>query len=138
MGQQWLLHLAEIQSPAGSSCLALAVGCGADCTRQQALGALAYQSWLYPFVPVNGADERGTVRLESAVYQWTPSGLPCYRVGQAPPFLWTESQLRAIELRAGGGPCAFVDSQYGPAALYLITDAALADPDSWPPARPES
>jgi hypothetical protein len=74
----------------------------------------------------------------SAPYTWTPNGVPCFRVGQAPPFLWTESQLRAVDLRPGAGPCAaFVESQYGPAALYLITDAILADPGRWPPARPE-
>lgn len=65
--------------------------------------------------------------------------MPCFGVSQAPPFLWTESQLRAVQLRPGEGPCAaFVDSQHGPAALYLITDAVLTDPASWPPARPES
>lgn len=73
----------------------------------------------------------------STPYTWTPHGLPCYHVGQAPPFLWTENQLRAMQLRSGGGPCAYVDSQYGPAALYLITDAVLLDPRSWPPARPD-
>ena len=84
-----------------------------------------------------GADGRYS-RWVSTPYEWTPHGLPCYRVGQAPPFLQTDGQLRALELRAGGGPCAYVDSQHGPAALYLITDAVLAAPSSWPPSRPES
>lgn len=35
---------------------------------------------------------------------------------------------RLVQLRAGGGPCTYVDSQHGPAAVYLITDTVLADP----------
>lgn len=70
-------------------------------------------------------------------YEWTPLGLPCYRVGEAPPYLVTQSQLRGLGLVAGDGPCAYVDSQHGPAALYLITAAVLANPGSWPPVRPE-
>ncbi|MGX7829632.1 hypothetical protein ACTG9Q_31540 [Actinokineospora sp. 24-640] len=39
---------------------------------------------------------------------------------------------------SGGNPCAYVDSQYGLAALYLVTDAVLVDPRSWPPTRTTS
>lgn len=84
-----------------------------------------------------GTGERYGHRVHTP-YEWTPLGLPCYRVGDAPRFLVTQSQLEGFGLRAGDGPCAYVDSQHGPAALYLITDAVLANPNGWPPARPES
>ena len=43
--------------------------------------------------------------------------------------MFTERQLREqFDLRPGGPYRAFVESQYGPAALYLITEADIADP----------
>ncbi|TCO58334.1 hypothetical protein [Actinocrispum wychmicini] len=74
----------------------------------------------------------------SVPYDWTPHGLPCYHANQAPGFLRTQSQLEEMGLRPTGGACAYVDSQYGPAALYLITDSTLANPRSWPPTRPSA
>ncbi|MEV0074336.1 MULTISPECIES: hypothetical protein [unclassified Amycolatopsis] len=68
---------------------------------------------------------------------WSQSGRPCYRTGSAPSFLWTEKQLRDHGLRpATGAADAFVESQHGPAALYLITACELDDPHAWPPIRP--
>jgi hypothetical protein len=67
---------------------------------------------------------------------WSEHGLPCLSSGTAPPFLWPEKQLREHGLIPGGGRGALVESQYGPAALYLITDTALADPRAWPSVRP--
>ena len=67
---------------------------------------------------------------------WSEQGLPCYSSGTAPSFLWTENQLREQGLVPAGGCCALVESQYGPAALYLITESALADPRAWPPVQP--
>jgi len=67
---------------------------------------------------------------------WSEHGLPCYSSGTAPSFLWTENQLRDHGLAPTGGCCALVESQYGPAALYLITETALAVPRAWPPVRP--
>ena len=66
-------------------------------------------------------------------YDWTPSGLPCYRSGEAPRFLVMRSDLTARGLIPRSAPVAQVDSQHGPAALYLITDSTFSEPDAWPP-----
>lgn len=76
--------------------------------------------------------------MDATPYEWTPHGLPCYRSQAAPAFLCTETQLRGLGLAPGGAPCAYVDSQYGPAALYLVTEAQLAQPEKWPPSHPEA
>lgn len=74
--------------------------------------------------------------MEVTPYEWTPTGLPCFRSQQAPPFLKTRDQLAELGLVPGGPHCALVDSSYDPARLYLITEATLAEPESWPPRRP--
>lgn len=71
-----------------------------------------------------------------APYEWSATGLPCYRSGQAPPFLCTLGQLADLGLRSTGGQAAFVDSQHGDVALYMITETELASPNAWPPAKP--
>ncbi len=76
--------------------------------------------------------------MTAAPYKWTQHGLPCYRSQAAPPFLCTESQLRGLGLVPGTSPCAYVDSQYEPAALYLITEAELSQHHQWPPRRPDA
>lgn len=68
-------------------------------------------------------------------YEWTPTGLPRYRSGRAPAFLQTEAQLAGMGLEPGGDVRAYVDSQYEPVRLYLITEARLSDPAVWPPQR---
>lgn len=68
-------------------------------------------------------------------YDWTPSGQPCYRLRQAPRFLATRSDLADLGLVATSSPAAYVDSQYGLAALYVLPDTELADPGAWPPRR---
>ncbi|WP_329052980.1 hypothetical protein OG738_09700 [Amycolatopsis sp. NBC_01488] len=70
-------------------------------------------------------------------YDWSTIGLPCYRVGQAPPFLRTIAQLTELGLRPTGNRAAFVDSQHGDAALYLITETKLLNPDAWPLVKPD-
>ncbi|WP_410646508.1 hypothetical protein [Amycolatopsis sp. cmx-4-54] len=51
--------------------------------------------------------------------------------------MWTEKQLRDHGLRPSAGVAdAFVWSQYGPAALYLITTCELDGTEAWPPPRP--
>ncbi len=68
---------------------------------------------------------------------WAPNGAPCFASGTAPSFLWMEKQLREHGLRPATGVAdAFVQSQHGPAALYLITTCVLENPDAWPPLRP--
>jgi hypothetical protein len=68
---------------------------------------------------------------------WSPAGAPCYASGFAPAFLFTEKQLREHGLRPPAGAAdAFVQSQHGPAALYLITACVLEDAGAWPPPRP--
>jgi hypothetical protein len=52
---------------------------------------------------------------------WSEQGLPSYSSRTAPSFSWTDNQLRDHGLVPTGGCCAFVESQYVPAALYLIT-----------------
>ncbi|WP_143132619.1 hypothetical protein [Amycolatopsis rubida] len=68
---------------------------------------------------------------------WSPTGAPCYASGAAPAFLWTEKPLREQGLRpAAGAADAFVQSQHGLAALYLIAACVLDNPAAWPPPRP--
>ncbi|MFI6031636.1 hypothetical protein [Amycolatopsis magusensis] len=68
---------------------------------------------------------------------WSPNGKPCYASGAAPAFLWTEKQLHEHGLRPATGEAdAFVQSQHGPAGLYLITACVLEDTPAWPPPRP--
>ncbi|MEU3767904.1 hypothetical protein AB0E55_22870 [Amycolatopsis keratiniphila] len=69
-------------------------------------------------------------------YGWSETGLPCYRPGAAPPFLRTTNQLADMGLRSTGRTAAFVDSQYGPAALFLLTETDLLPGTLWPPATP--
>jgi hypothetical protein len=61
----------------------------------------------------------------------THQNLPLYPPGAAPRYMFTERQLREqFDLRPGG-PCrAVVESQYGPAALYLITQSEIIDSQS--------
>ncbi len=66
-------------------------------------------------------------------YEWSATGLPCYRAGQAPPFLRTASQLEELGLRPIGRQAAVVDSQHGDAALYLLTETELLNRIVWPP-----
>ncbi|WP_161780834.1 hypothetical protein [Amycolatopsis orientalis] len=47
------------------------------------------------------------------------------------------SQLADMGLRSTGQIVAFVDSQYGPAALFLLTETDLLPGCSWPPVNPE-
>lgn len=47
------------------------------------------------------------------------------------------SQLADMGLRSTGQIVALVDSQYGPAALFLLTETGLLPGCSWPPVNPE-
>ncbi len=64
--------------------------------------------------------------------QPTHRDLPLYSSGHAPPFLFTNTQLENIELRPGAPVRAYVESNHGPAALYLVTEARLIDPERFP------
>ncbi|UMO99960.1 hypothetical protein [Amycolatopsis sp. EV170708-02-1] len=66
-------------------------------------------------------------------YRRSETGLPCYRPGAAPPFLRTTNQLEDMGLCSTGRTAAFVDSQYGPAALFLLTETDLLPGTTWPP-----
>lgn len=68
-------------------------------------------------------------------YTWTSAGLPVYRSRGAPPFLMTEAQLANLGLLPGEIR-AFVESQYEPARLFLVTEARVRDSEDWPPQQP--